>query len=83
MMTNRNLFEQLPTLAQDPARFDILYSAKRFQTRLIESIHQAGKRICLVALNLEDDEAGREILTELYQVKQRNLGLGISAPNVV
>lgn len=77
-MTNRNLFEQLPTLAQDPAEFETLYAAKDFRTRLIEAIRQASKRIYLVALYLEDDEAGREILTELYQAKQRNPGLDIN-----
>ena len=78
MMTNRNLFEQLPTLAQDPALFETLYAAKDFRTRLIEAIRQASKRIYLVALYLEDDEAGREILTELYEAKQRNPGLDIN-----
>ncbi len=78
MMTNRNLFEQLPTLAQDPAKFETLYAAKDFRIRLIEAIRQASKRIYLVALYLEDDEAGREILTELYQAKQRNPGLDIN-----
>ena len=78
MMTNRNIFEQLPTLAQDPAMFETLYAAKDFRIRLIEAIRQASKRIYLVALYLEDDEAGREILTELYQAKQRNPGLDIT-----
>ncbi|MBN3575060.1 CDP-diacylglycerol--serine O-phosphatidyltransferase [Vibrio neptunius] len=78
MMTNRNLFEQLPTLAQDPTQFETLYAAKDFRIRLIEAIRQASKRIYLVALYLEDDEAGREILTELYEAKQRNPGLEIN-----
>ncbi|USD41290.1 CDP-diacylglycerol--serine O-phosphatidyltransferase [Vibrio sp. SCSIO 43135] len=77
MMTPRNLFAQLPTLAQDPAQFETLYSAKDFRTRLIEAIRQASSRIYLVALYLENDEAGREILTELYEAKQRNPGLDI------
>lgn len=77
MMTQRNLFEQLPTLAQDPTQLETLFSAKDFRTRLIEVIRQASKRIYLVALYLEDDEAGREILTELYQAKQNNPGLEI------
>ncbi|MCW8336200.1 CDP-diacylglycerol--serine O-phosphatidyltransferase [Vibrio paucivorans] len=77
MMTPRNLFDQLPTLAQDPAQFETLYSAKDFRTRLIEAIRQASSRIYLVALYLENDEAGREVLTELYEAKQRNPGLDI------
>ncbi|KOO06694.1 CDP-diacylglycerol--serine O-phosphatidyltransferase [Vibrio hepatarius] len=78
MMTNRNIFEQLPTLAQDPAQFETLYAARDFRARLIEAIQTASKRIYLVALYLEDDEAGREILTELYEAKQRNPGLEIN-----
>lgn len=70
--------QHLPTLAQNPADFDVLYSAVDFRTRLIQEIRQATKRIYLVALYLEDDEAGREILTELYHAKQRNPGLDIN-----
>ncbi len=77
MIARRNPFDQLPTIAQDPSKFAILFSAKEFRAHLIESIRQASKRIYLVALYLEDDEAGREILTELYEAKQRNPGLDI------
>ncbi len=78
MMTQRNLFDQLPTLALNPDQFETLLAARDFRTRLIEAIRQASKRIYLVALYLEDDEAGREILTELYLAKQRNPGLDIN-----
>ncbi|MCL9780374.1 CDP-diacylglycerol--serine O-phosphatidyltransferase [Vibrio sp. S4M6] len=79
MMTNRNLFAQLPTLAVDPENFETLYAAKDYRERLIKSIREASKRIYLVALYLEDDEAGREILSELYLAKQKNPQLDISA----
>jgi len=78
MIARRNPFDQLPTIAQDPDKFAILFSAKEYRSHLIESIRQASKRIYLVALYLEDDEAGREILTELYEAKQRNPGLDIN-----
>ncbi|MBY7856579.1 CDP-diacylglycerol--serine O-phosphatidyltransferase [Vibrio fluvialis] len=78
MIARRNPFEQLPTIAQDPNKFGILFSAKEFRTHLIESIRQASKRIYIVALYLENDDAGREILTELYEAKQRNPGLDIN-----
>lgn len=78
MMTNRNLFEQLPTLAIEPTQFETLYAAKDFRSHLISAIRQASKRIYLVALYLEDDEAGREILTELYEAKKRNPGIDIN-----
>ncbi len=77
MLNNRNPFAQLPTLAQDPQQFETLYSASDFRSRLIEEIQQATQRIYLVALYLEDDEAGREILTELYKAKQRNPALDV------
>ncbi|WP_162062321.1 CDP-diacylglycerol--serine O-phosphatidyltransferase [Vibrio taketomensis] len=78
MIANRYSLQHLPTLAQDPADFEVLYSALDFRSRLIQEIRRATKRIYLVALYLEDDEAGREILTELYQAKQRNPGLDIN-----
>lgn len=77
MMARRNTFEQLPAIAQDPDKFHVLFSAREFRTHLIDTIRQASKRIYIVALYLEDDEAGREILTELYEAKQRNPGLDI------
>lgn len=72
MIARRNTVEQLPTIAQDPNKFDVLLSAQEFRTHLIESIRLASKRIYIVALYLENDDAGREILTELYNAKQRN-----------
>ncbi|CAH8196420.1 CDP-diacylglycerol--serine O-phosphatidyltransferase [Vibrio aestuarianus] len=77
MIAHRNPFEHLPTIAQSPDQFEVLFSAKEFKNHLIESIRQASKRIYLVALYLEDDEAGREVFNELYQAKQRNPGLDI------
>lgn len=77
MIARRNLLEQLPTVALNPDDFEALYSAEQFRNYLIESIRKASKRIYIVALYLEADEAGREILTELYEAKQRNPGLDI------
>ncbi len=77
MIARRNLLEQLPTVALNPDDFEALYSAEQFRIYLIESIRTASKRIYIVALYLEADEAGREILTELYEAKQRNPGLDI------
>ncbi|MGF1740808.1 CDP-diacylglycerol--serine O-phosphatidyltransferase [Vibrio profundum] len=78
MMTNRNLFAQLPALAIEPAKFDTLFAAKDFRERLITAIQTAKQRIYLVSLYLEDDEAGREIMTELYKAKQKKPNLDIS-----
>ncbi|MGR5167062.1 CDP-diacylglycerol--serine O-phosphatidyltransferase [Vibrio astriarenae] len=77
MMVTRNLLSQLPTLAMAPEQFDVLHSAKAFKTKLLEAIAGATERIYLVALYLEDDEAGREIMDALYAAKQRNPELDI------
>ncbi|SBO12857.1 CDP-diacylglycerol--serine O-phosphatidyltransferase [Vibrio mediterranei] len=78
MMALRNSFEQLPSIAQDPNALDVLYSAKDYREYLIQAIREAQSRIYLVALYLEDDDAGRQILTELYQAKQKNPALDIA-----
>ncbi|WP_394242533.1 CDP-diacylglycerol--serine O-phosphatidyltransferase [Vibrio astriarenae] len=77
MMVTRNLLSQLPTLAIAPEHFDVLHSAKAFKAKLLEAIAGATERIYLVALYLEDDEAGREIMDALYAAKQRNPELDI------
>lgn len=71
MIASKNLLEQLPTIAQDPNTFEVLFTAQQFRERLLSEIKQASQRIYIVALYLEDDEAGREILTALYEAKQR------------
>ncbi|WP_322803298.1 CDP-diacylglycerol--serine O-phosphatidyltransferase [Vibrio alfacsensis] len=78
MIVSRNPFEQLPSLAVNPEDFEVLHSADTFRTRLLDAISKATSRIYLVALYLEDDEAGREVLTALYEAKQRNPGLDIN-----
>lgn len=62
----------LPTFAIDPEQFNVLQSAGRFGDYLLEAISKATFRIYLVALYLEDDDAGRKILTAVYEAKQRN-----------
>lgn len=78
MIVSRNPFEQLPSLAVKPEDFEVLHAAETFRTRLLDAISKATSRIYLVALYLEDDEAGREIFTALYEAKQRNPGLDIN-----
>lgn len=78
MIASKELLEQLPTIAQDPNAFEVLFSAQQFRDRLLSEIKQATQRIYLVALYLEDDDAGRQILTELYEAKQRNPDLDVT-----
>ncbi|MGO2513038.1 CDP-diacylglycerol--serine O-phosphatidyltransferase [Marinomonas polaris] len=76
-MLIRNLFGSLPTFAVEPDQFQVLQSALSFREYLLEAIHNATSRIYLVALYLENDEAGREVLTAVYEAKQRNPELDI------
>ncbi len=78
MIASNNLLEKLPTIAQDPTQYQVLNNAQQFRQRLLSAIEKATSRIYLVALYLEDDEAGREVLHALYQAKQRNPALDIT-----
>ena len=75
MIARRHPVKKLPAIALSPENFQVLLSAKDYRANLIELIRNATQRIYIVALYLEDDEAGREILTEIYEAKQRNPGL--------
>ena len=56
---------------------NILLSPKAFKEQLLSLIASAQQRIYVTALYLQNDEAGREILTALYQAKQINPELDI------
>ncbi len=64
-------------MAQNPESFNVLHSAKSFREHLLSAIKQASHRIYITALYLEDDDAGREVLTALYEAKQNNSALDI------
>lgn len=55
-----------------------LYSASEYYHALLQHIITAQKRVCLVALYLENDEAGKEIISHLYQAKAANPALEIT-----
>jgi CDP-diacylglycerol--serine O-phosphatidyltransferase len=68
---------QLPKLPQTVADVRTLYAPSDFRTTLLSAIANATQRIYLVALYLEHDDSGREILNALYQAKQRRPELEI------
>ncbi|MDX1304217.1 CDP-diacylglycerol--serine O-phosphatidyltransferase [Photobacterium sp.] len=76
-IANRQRIEQLPCIAHQPEDLETLLDAGSFRKRLHKEITQAKQRIYLVALYLQDDEAGRDILTALYEAKQANPALDI------
>lgn len=61
---------QLPKLPQESTNIRTLYSPSDFRISLLESIANATQRVYLVALYLDQDDAGCKILDALYQVKQ-------------
>ncbi|MBK0033872.1 CDP-diacylglycerol--serine O-phosphatidyltransferase [Erwinia sp. S43] len=61
---------QLPKLSQSVADFATLYSPADFRQTLLEKIATATRRICIVALYLENDEGGQAILSALYAAKR-------------
>ena len=73
----RQLLARLPQIAVVADQFEVLYSAEDFKRRILALIASATRRIYLVALYLQDDDAGREILSALYAAKQRNPALDI------
>ena len=77
-MPIRQSFGSLPTFAIDPDQFHVLQSALHFRESLLKAINNATVRIYLASLYLEDDEAGREVLTAAYEAKQRNPNLDIA-----
>ncbi|MGF1703767.1 CDP-diacylglycerol--serine O-phosphatidyltransferase [Photobacterium makurazakiensis] len=76
-IANKQRIEQLPCIAHKPEDLETLLDAGSFRERLHTEISNATKRIYLVALYLQDDEAGRDILTALYDAKQLNPDLDI------
>lgn len=62
--------ETLPGCAVRADRIDVLADPAAFRQRLLQAIAGAQRRILLVALYLEDDDAGRELLQALHATRQ-------------
>ena len=52
-----------------PGAIEVLPDAASYRTRLLELIANATQRIVIVALYLQEDEAGQEVLDALYRAK--------------
>ncbi|WP_294892943.1 CDP-diacylglycerol--serine O-phosphatidyltransferase [uncultured Gilliamella sp.] len=68
---------ELAKLEQKAEQYQIVYDPKSYRVALLEQIKKAQHRIYIVALYLEQDEAGREILNALYQAKNQQPNLDI------
>lgn len=62
---------QLPKLPQSVDAVQTLYCATDFRSTLLEAIANATQRIYLVALYLENDDGGRDVLAALYEAKRQ------------
>ena len=70
--------DALPAFAVPASAIETLADPAAFRTRLLQAIGQAQRRIVIVALYLQDDDAGREVLDALYDAHARQPALEIS-----
>ncbi|WWP00709.1 MAG: CDP-diacylglycerol--serine O-phosphatidyltransferase [Candidatus Dasytiphilus stammeri] len=69
---------KLPKLSQQVEQIKILYKPQDLRKILLEQITQATRSICIVALFIEDDDGGKEVLSALYTAKKIRPYLDIS-----
>lgn len=69
--------DELDMLLIEADAYSILNSPKKYHHALIQKIKEARFRIYLVALYLENDAAGIEILNALYEAKTKNQDLEV------
>lgn len=67
----------LPKLSQSANDVAFFYSPASFRERLLQEIAGATRRICIVALYLEQDDGGKGILEALYDAKRQRPELDI------
>jgi len=73
-----SMLAALPGYAISPESIQVLPDAKAYRACLLERIRAATRRIVIVALYLQEDEAGQEVLDALYQAKAERPGLEIT-----
>lgn len=69
---------QLPKLSQSVDDIEFFFAPADFRQTLLQKIANATHRICLIALYLEQDDAGKSILSALYEAKRRRPELDVS-----
>ncbi len=67
-----------PAFALPAAAIELLPSPSAFRDALLVHIARATRRIVIVALYLQDDDAGREVLDALYAAKARQPALQVA-----
>ncbi|WP_346010857.1 CDP-diacylglycerol--serine O-phosphatidyltransferase [Pseudomonas sp. SWRI50] len=77
-MNPESMLAALPGFALAPEAIQVLPDAAAYRRCLLERIAAATRRIVIVALYLQEDEAGEEVLDALYQAKAARPGLEIT-----
>jgi CDP-diacylglycerol--serine O-phosphatidyltransferase len=72
-----SMLAALPGFAIAPEAIQVVPDAAAYRRCLLERIAAATRRIVIVALYLQEDEAGQEVLDALYQAKAARPGLEI------
>jgi CDP-diacylglycerol--serine O-phosphatidyltransferase len=68
---------QLPKLSQSVDDVEFFYAPADFREALLAKIASATRRICIVALYLEQDDGGKGILQALYDAKRQRPELDV------
>jgi Phosphatidylserine/phosphatidylglycerophosphate/cardiolipin synthases and related enzymes len=68
---------QLPKLSQSVDDIEFFYAPSDFREALLAKIAGATQRICIVALYLEQDDAGKAVLQALYDAKRQRPELDV------
>ena len=71
-------WQETPGFDLEAENIQVLTDAKQYHERLITLIKNAQQRIYITALYLQDDEAGREVLTALHEASVAKPDLDIN-----
>lgn len=74
----QTLLDELPSFAVPAGAIEVLPDPAAFRQTLLREIAQASRRILMVALYLQDDDGGREVLDALYAAQAKNPALEIA-----
>lgn len=69
--------KELSYLPFTAEQIEFIYDSASFKQRIIELIRQAESRIYITALYWQNDEAGQQILNEIYCAKQKKPALDV------
>lgn len=68
---------QLPKLSQSVDDVEFFYAPADFRETLLAKIASATQRICIIALYLEQDDGGRDVLQAIYDAKRQHPALDV------